>query len=154
METGIRYLFGAVAALVGIFAPVGGMIACALVFVTVDFFTGVAASYHRAKRCGVPWSFESRRAWDTVRKAVFIVAGIALSWLVDGMVLGFADLHIANLFTGFVCGVELWSFLENGAEVCDYPPFRWLRRFMYRQLTERLGGSENLSGDDRSDIAR
>lgn len=153
METGVKYLSGALAALVGIFAPVGGMIVCAVVFVAVDFVTGVAASYHRAVRRGEPWSFESRRAWDTVRKAVFIVAGIALSWLVDRLVLGFADLHLANLFTGFVCGVELWSFLENGAEVCDYPPFRWLKRFMYRQLTDRLGGGENFSGDDEDDIA-
>lgn len=135
----LKLIFGACSAIVGIFAPIAGLIACAMTFVAVDFVTGVIASRHRAARLHTVWSFESHRAWDTIRKTAVIVVGIALTWLIDSLILDFAQLRLANLFTGFVCGVELWSFLENGAEVCDYPPFRWLRQFMQKQLSDTLG---------------
>lgn len=151
MESIFRVIAGAVAALAGLFAPVGGMILCAVVFVAVDFVTGVAASRHRAARLGREWSFESRLAWKSVRKSVYIVVGIALSWLIDSHILGFANLRLANLFAGFVCGVELWSFLENGAETCDYPPFRWLKRFMKRQLSDKLKIDHDESDGTESD---
>lgn len=147
-----KLIFGALSAIVGIFAPIVGLVCCAITFVAVDFLTGVIASHHRAARLGEVWSFESHRAWDTVRKLVVIVVGIALSWLIDSLILDFAHLRLANLFTGFVCGVEMWSFLENGAEVCNYPPFRWLRRFMQKQLAQTIGThipnrNENTSAD-------
>lgn len=138
-NTLFKLIFGAMSAIVGLFAPIAGLISCAITFVTVDFVTGVLASRHRAARLGKVWSFESHRAWNTVRKLVIIIVGIALSWLIDSLILGFAHLRLANLFTGFTCGVELWSFLENGAEVCNYPPFRWLRQFMQKQLSDTLG---------------
>ena len=79
------------------------------------------------------------------------MVGIALSWLIDSHILGFANLRLANLFAGFVCGVELWSFLENGAETCDYPPFRWLKRFMKRQLSDKLKIDKDESDGTESD---
>ena len=138
-NTLFKLFFGALSAIVGLFAPIAGLIGCAITFVAVDFVTGIVASRHRAARLGTVWSFESHRAWDTVRKTTVIVVGIALSWLIDSLILDFAHLRLANLFTGFTCGIELWSFLENGAEVCNYPPFRWLRQFMQRQLSDTLG---------------
>ena len=138
-NTLFKLIFGALSAIVGIFAPIAGLVCCAITFVAVDFVTGIVASRHRAARLGTVWSFERDRAWDTVRKTAIIVVGIALSWLIDSLILDFAHLRLANLFTGFVCGVELWSFLENGAEVCNYPPFRWLRQFMQKQLSDTLG---------------
>lgn len=137
-NTLLKMIFGALSAIVGIFAPIASLVCCAITFVAVDFLTGVVASRHRAARLGEVWSFESHRAWDTVRKTVVIVVGIALAWLIDSLILNFAQLRLSNLFTGFVCGVEMWSFLENGAEVCNYPPFRWLRRFMQKQLSDTL----------------
>lgn len=138
-NTLFKLIFGALSALVGLFTPIAGLICCAITFVAVDFVTGVLASRHRAARLGTAWSFESHRAWDTIRKTAIIIVGIALAWLIDSLILDFAHLRLANLFTGFTCGVELWSFLENGAEVCNYPPFRWLRQFMQKQLADTLG---------------
>jgi len=140
METAVKYLCGAVAGLAAVFAPIGGLVACAAVFVAVDFATGVAASRRRARRAGVEWTFSSRRAWDTVVKAVLVMAGIALAWLLESVVLGFAELNMAKIFTGFVCGVEFWSYLENAADISGRPLFLALRRLMERILRGRLGG--------------
>ena len=103
--------------LVGLLAPVQTLVCCALAFVCIDFVTGVVASRVRARRQRARWAFESAKAWQTVYKIVLVTVGIALTWLIDRFVLPFAELHLANLFTGFVCGVELWSYLENAAEL-------------------------------------
>lgn len=152
-NTLVKLIFGLFSAIIGIFSPIIGLVCCAITFVAVDFLTGVIASRHRAARLGEAWSFESRRAWDTIRKLTVIIVGIALSWLIDSMILDFAHLRLANLFTGFVCGVELWSFLENGAEVCNYPPFRWLKQFMSKQLATTLGEQISKNYDNTQSAA-
>ena len=133
MENG-KILSGGAAGLAALFAPVQGLVLCAVVFVAIDFATGVAASHRKARRAGVAWSFSSRRAWDTVLKLIFVMAGIVLAWLLDSVVITFVELNLAKVFTGFVCGVEFWSYLENAAEISGQPLFRTLRRLLKRRV--------------------
>jgi len=140
MENAVKYLWGAVAGLCAVFVPIRGLVICAVVFVAVDFATGVVASRCRARRAGLVWTFSSRRAWDTVLKAMLVMAGIVLAWLLESVVLGFMELHLAKIFTGFVCGVEFWSYLENASDISGNPLFLALRRVMERILRGRLGG--------------
>lgn len=143
MESFFKYIAGLVVSFCSLFAPIHSLILCAVVFVGVDFVTGVAASYRRAQRRGHSWGFESSKAWHTVVKLAFIMAGIVLSWLIDSFVLDFMELRLANLFTGFVCGVEMWSYLENAAEISQHPIFRWLQRFMKQKIDEQIGNEED-----------
>jgi phage-related holin len=137
MENILKYLWGGVTGLCALFAPVGGLVLCAVAFVAVDFATGVAASRYRARREGSEWSFSSRRAWDTVWKLVFVMAGILLAWLLDSVILSFVELNLARVFTGFVCGVEFWSYLENAADITGQPLFRQLADLLKRRLNRR-----------------
>ena len=114
----------------------------ALAFVCIDFVTGVVASRVRARRQRARWAFESAKVWRTVYKIVLVTVGIALTWLIDRFVLPFAELHLANLFTGFVCGVELWSYLENAAELSDHPLFRGLQKLMKQKIDNQLNHPE------------
>lgn len=138
MESAVKYLWGGVTGLCALFAPVQGLVLCAVAFVAIDFATGVAASHHRARRAGSEWKFSSRRAWDTVLKAIFVMAGILLAWLLDSVVLTFVELHLAKIFTGFVCGVEFWSYLENAADISGHPAFLALRRLMKRKVDDAM----------------
>lgn len=83
---------------------------------------------------------ESRKAWRTILKTVFVVVGIVMSWVLDSCVLEFMHLNLARLFTGFVCGVELWSFLENGATISHSPLLAWLGRIVKRRVDEEVQG--------------
>lgn len=138
MENILKYLSGALMGLAGFFAPIWSLVLCAAVFVAIDFVTGIAASRKRALSAGQEWGIESRKAWKTVYKLCFIMAGIVLSWMIDSFILPFMGLRLANLFTGFVCGVEFWSYLENAAEISEHPVFRWLKRYMKRRLDKVL----------------
>ena len=46
----------------------------------------------------------------------------------------------AAIHTGFVCGVELWSFLENGATISNSPLLAWLGRIVKRRVDEEVQG--------------
>lgn len=145
-----RYVSGFTAACMSLLAPVKGLVACALVFVAIDFVTGVAASRKRAVKTGKPWSFESEKARNTVCKLVFIMAGIVLSWLIDCHILSFMNLRLANIFTGFVCGIEFWSYLENAAEISEHPMFNSLRKAIKQRMEKEIGKLENQTDDDNT----
>jgi phage-related holin len=138
MEHG-KLLWGGGAAIVALLAPVKGLVMCAVVFVAIDFVTGVAASRCRARREGVRWNFSSRRAWDTALKMVFVMAGIVLAWLLESVVLTFAEFNLAKIFTGFVCGVEFRSYLENASDITGQPVFRAFGRILKRVVGKRVG---------------
>ena len=138
MENALKYLCGAVTGLLGLFAPVQGLILCAVAFVAIDFATGVVASRVRARRAGSEWRFSSRRAWNTVLKLVFVMAGIVLAWMLESVVLTFVELNLAKIFTGFVCGVEFWSYLENAADISGQPLFTALKRLLKKRVDDSL----------------
>jgi hypothetical protein len=104
----------------------------------VDFITGVIASHAEARREGREWWFESRKAWRTVIKAGFVAIAIVMMWVLDYHVLEFMNLNMAKLFTGFVCGVELWSFLENAATISRAPLFEWMSRWVKRRVEREV----------------
>lgn len=134
-----KYVSGIVAALIALLCPITPLIITATFFVAIDFLTGIIASYVAAKNSGQKWRLESRKAWRTVYKLCFIVTGIVMTWLVDSLVLGFMELNLANLFTGFVCGVELWSFVENAATISQSKLFKWLSRWIKSKLRKEVG---------------
>lgn len=138
MEALYRLISGLLLSLFSIFAPIGELILCALLFIVVDFLTGVWADRRMALKEGRVWFFESHLAWLTLRKAALTILTIAMAWLLDCYVLPPLTLNLARLFTGFVCGVELWSFLENAAQLSDDPLFRFLRRYARRRIRKEV----------------
>lgn len=144
MEKLFRIATGTFASAIAFFTPIHGLLICAFVFVGIDFITGIAASYKRSQKNHADWGFESYKAWRTVYKLVFIFGGIVLSWLIDTHVLAFMDMHLANLFTGFVCGVEFWSYLENAAEISEHPVFKWLRKYMKKKIDTAIDADNTI----------
>lgn len=138
MESTLKFVWGCVTGFFALFVPVQGLVVCAMVFVAIDFVTGVIAGRCRARRAGLAWTFSSRRAWNTVTKLIFVMAGIALAWMLDSMVLTFVELHLAKIFTGFVCGVEFWSYLENAADISGHPVFTAVKNLLKKRVDKTL----------------
>lgn len=133
-----KYVSGCVAALVAMLCPVSPLVTAALLFIAIDFVTGIAASHAVARREGSEWRIESRKAWRTVFKAGFVALAIVMMWVIDSAILDFMHLNLAKLFTGFVCGVELWSFLENAAAISGSPLFELMGRWVKRRMGEEV----------------
>ncbi|MBO7185700.1 MAG: phage holin family protein [Alistipes sp.] len=133
-----KYVSGCMAALVAMLCPVSPLVTAALLFIAIDFVTGIAASRAVARREGSEWRIESRKAWRTVFKAGFVALAIVMMWVIDSAILDFMHLNLAKLFTGFVCGVELWSFLENAAAISGSPLFELMGRWVKRRMGEEV----------------
>lgn len=142
METSYRLFSGAAAAAGAFFAPAAPLVLCTALFIGADFVTGTAADRLRCRRAGRRWYFESRKARRTVTKAATVVGAVALAWLLDSCILARTTPCLAKCFAGFACGVELWSFLENCAQLSDTPFFRLLQRYVRSRIDRELGADD------------
>lgn len=142
MEALFRFINGLVLGLAALFAPIKPVILCALTFIFIDFVTGVIASRCEAKKRGEKWYFSSHEAWRTIRKAGFVLLTIAMSWLIEYCILDFVTLHITRIISGAICGVEMWSFLENASVLSDGKLFEWLRNYVRRKVEKEMGKYE------------
>lgn len=138
MEALYRYFSGMVAALLALAAPVAPLVGCVVGFITFDFMTGVVASHADARREGRRWYFESREAWHTVQKLALAIIALYMAYAIDAMMLDFLHLNLTKLFAGFVCGVEMWSFLENACRISDAPLFHYLRRYVRQRVRKEV----------------
>lgn len=139
MEVMYRCINGAILGLAALFAPIKPLIFCALSFILVDFITGVLASRCEAKQRCEPWFFSSHEAWRTIHKAGFVLLTIAMSWLIEWSILDFMALNLTRIITGVICGVEMWSFLENASVLSDAKLFKWLRNYVKRKVEKEIG---------------
>ncbi len=102
------------------------------------FHLGGGSIRAEALRSGEVWFFQSQYAWKTLYKLGFTIVAVAMAWLIDECILSFLNVQIARLFTGFVCGVELWSFLENASMISDAPLFEWMRKYVKRRINKEI----------------
>jgi phage-related holin len=139
MEAMYRCINGAILGLAALFAPIKPLILCALSFIIIDFVTGVIASRCEAKQRGEKWFFSSHEAWRTIRKAGFVLLTISMCWLIEWCILDFMTLNLTRILTGAICGVEMWSFLENASVLSDAKLFEWLRNYVKRKVEKEIG---------------
>ena len=139
VEVMYRCVNGAFLGLAALFAPIKPLILCALSFILIDFVTGVLASRCEAKQRGERWYFSSHEAWRTIRKAGFVMVTIGMGWLIESCILDFVTLNLTRILTGAICGVEMWSFLENASVLSDAKLFEWLRNYVKRKVEREIG---------------
>lgn len=139
MEALYRCANAVVLGVAALFAPIRPVVLCALSFILIDFVTGVIASRCEAKRRGEKWYFSSHEAWRTIRKAGFVLLTIAMSWMIESCVLNFVTLNLTRIIAGAICGVEMWSFLENASVLSDAKLFAWLRNYVKRKVENEIG---------------
>ncbi len=138
MEALLKYCSGIVLSLLAILAPIQPLVVSVFIFIMIDFFTGVFASYKVAKRSGNEWFFSSEEAWRTLYKLGFTLLVVVMAWLLEGLLQPLFEIPLSRLFTGFVCGVELWSLLENASQLSDEPYFEWMRRYLRRRVEKEV----------------
>ena len=136
MEALYRYFSGALLSLAALFAPVVPMVWCVAGFILFDFLTGVWASKVESQEQGKKWYFESRLAWHTAQKLGFTIIALCMAFVIDTMILDFLEMNLTKLFAGFVCGVEMWSFLENACRISDAPLLRYIKRYVKQKVRE------------------
>lgn len=134
-----RMTSGIVCSVISVFAPVKTLLIIVLVFIAIDFITGVWASYHRAKRNKEAFKFSSEKMWRTVNKLVLALGGVMLAHLLDVYILEMqTGFNVAKMFTGFICGCEFISYLENAGDVSRHPTFRKFEKIVKKDMRNQI----------------
>ena len=138
MEALCKYISGVALSLAALFAPIVPLIWCVVGFICFDFVTGIMASRAEAREQGQEWYFESHLAWRTAEKLGFTIIALCMAFCIDELMLDFLSLNLTKLFAGFVCGVEMWSFLENACRVSDAPLLRYIKRYVRHKVENQV----------------
>lgn len=119
----------------GFLFPLPKLAIAVFLFITIDFGTGVWASLKRKE------VFESKKGWCTVYKLLFAELAIMLTYIFQTWILSFQELHLPNIVAAFICGVELWSFLENASYISNHPLFNALKNITKRKIDTAIENS-------------
>ena len=122
-----------ITALMGFFEPIEILILWMLIFILADMVTGIHASLTEGKR------IQSCKLQKTVHKFLLYAMTICLLEGMDKYLLDLMDLHLANIGATIICGIELYSILENCYRVTGNAVFRILTQFTLKKIKDNTG---------------
>lgn len=124
-----------VSSIASILAPIQALSVCIILFILTDFAFGLIVSV-RVKKQG----FISKKAYHTIWKLIGAEVCVLLAWVLDVHVLTFMPtLFLPNIFTGLICGADLWSILTNFAILSHHPIFRVIKKWGRCEIENKLG---------------
>lgn len=122
-----------ITALMGFFEPIEILILWMLIFILADMVTGIHASLTEGK------IIQSCKLQKTVHKFVLYAMTICLLEGMDRYLLDLVDCHLANIGATIICGIELYSILENCYRVTGNQVFKILTQFTLNKIKDNTG---------------
>lgn len=123
---------GVTFALVGYLAPVMDIVVLFIVAMFIDFVTGIWASVKRGN------VISSRRMWRSVYKMFYSLIIIVLIYAVDTEI-GIEQIDMHRFAALLIIGCEIWSIIENAAEISDHPMFRVIKKYLGKRIEKETG---------------
>ena len=120
-----------ITALMGFFEPIEILILWMLIFIVSDMITGIHASLSEGGH------IQSCKLQKTVHKFVLYTLTIILLEGLDKYLFDLMDLHLANIGATIICGIELYSILENCYRVTGNVVFKVLTQFTLKKIGEK-----------------
>ena len=127
-----NFLFGIVLALVGYFLPIKNVVHVMSAAIMFDLFTGLWAA--RVKGRG----WKSIKLWRTIYKLFISTIIIMLLYAMDKE-MGTPIVQMHKIAAWLITGFEIWSILENAAEISNLRIFIILKDFMHDKIEQQTG---------------
>ena len=113
--------------------PLGVLMLWFFIFIAVDMITGISASIKERK------IIESNKLRKTVYKLFMYCTVIVLVHGIDVEMITMIDLNLAKISSAIICGIELYSILENCYRITGNNVFRILTRFVLKKVEDGAG---------------
>lgn len=123
----------ALSAVIGFLEPLWVMMLWFLIFVVVDFITGIYASLIEGQL------ITSNKMQKTVIKFITYATAIFLLHGIDVYLISFTKLYLARIGATLICGIELYSIFENIYRATNNPVFKILTQFTLKKIGEQTG---------------
>lgn len=122
-----------ITSIMGFFEPIEILVLWMLIFIISDMITGIHASLTE----GNP--IQSCKMQKTVHKFLLYSMTIVLLEGLDRYLFDLMDLHLANIGATIICGIELWSIMENCYRITGNRVFKILISFTLKKVEENTG---------------
>ncbi len=134
MKDYYSFIFKALLACLAYFADIRNMFHAVLVFMAIDWITGVYASY-KFRTKGKSWftSFKLRRS---IEKFVFYVMAIAVAHILEVEFMDFANLD--RIVAGYIAITEVKSIYENISKIMGVDLFNDLWQIVKNQFNQKF----------------
>lgn len=103
------------------------------IFIACDFITGISASIKERK------PITSNAMSRTIKKLLMYTMVIVLVHAIDKDMLVIVDLGLAKICATIICGIELFSILENCYRLTGNKVFKILTQFTLKKIEEETG---------------
>lgn len=140
--SGLQVKFATVVSILSIFGNFWILLGVTYAFILADFYFGYQLSRKVKKENPTATSsgkLESCKWWHTIIKGKDAGIFIALAYLADQFIFRWETPTCALTVTGFICGAEFWSMLENQAYISDRKWAVWIRKYVRNKAEKHLG---------------
>lgn len=119
--------------LMAFFEPIEILVLWMLIFIISDMITGIHASLTEGGY------IQSCKLQRTVHKFVLYAMTICLLEGMDKYILDVVNCHLANIGAAIICGIEMYSILENCYRITGNQVFKVLTQFTLRKIKDETG---------------
>jgi len=128
--------------LISYFAPVKEIVHVMLIFILIDFISGVWAARKRKE------TLESRKLRKTLTKFLWYTVALILSYMME-KTFNLSWSNLSGIIGGFICFIELKSIFENITHITGEPIFMKILGLIRKRGSETIGDlSESDSNND------
>ena len=122
-----------ITSILGFFEPLWVLMLWFFIFIACDFVTGVSASIKERK------IITSNKLSRTIKKMLMYCMVIVLVHAIDKDMLTIVDFGLARICATIICGIELYSILENCYRLTGNQVFKVLTRFALKKIEKETG---------------
>ena len=115
------------------FEPLWVLMLWFFIFVLCDMVTGISASIKERK------IITSNKLSRTIKKLLMYTMVIVLVHAIDKDMLVVVDLGLAKICATIICGIELYSILENCYRITGNKVFKVLTQFTLKKIESETG---------------
>jgi phage-related holin len=121
------------AAMIAFFEPITAVLVWMFIFILADMVSGMFASLREGKH------LESHKMQKTVMKVIMYSTCIILMHGIDTYMITIADCGFAKIGSTIICGIELYSILENFYRATGNKVFKVLTTFTLNKIKDKTG---------------
>ena len=115
------------------FEPLWLLMLWFFIFVAVDMITGISADIKERQL------IESNKLRKTIYKLFMYCTVIVLVHALDTEMITVVNLGLARICAAIICGIELYSILENCYRITGNDVFRILTQFTLKKIEDNTG---------------
>lgn len=118
---------------IAFFEPLWVLMLWFLVFVACDTITGICASIKERQ------IISSNKLRKTIVKLMMYSMTIVLCHAIDKSMITIVDIGLAKMVAAIICGIELYSILENCYRITGNKVFKVLTQSTLKKIKEKTG---------------